>query len=58
MLPILLPVNNSNQADIFNIENTLVDEDLDYLYYSSRLVPSADQPRYRGCIITALEKWT
>ena len=56
ILPIPLSADNPDQTDQSNVEGVLVDGDLDYLYYSSRSVPSIDQPGHRGCIITALGK--
>ena len=40
ILPIPVPANG--QASDFDLENTLVEGELDYLYYLSRSVPSID----------------
>ena len=41
-----------------NVDQSLIDGHLGYLFISKLSVPSIDQPGYGGCIYTGILKWT
>ena len=58
---IQLPVPKSKfEEGIANVDvnQSLIDGHLDYLFTSKLSVPSIDQPGHRGCIYTGILKWT